>query len=273
MDGGRSWLGGLALALATSAVLVFWYAGSNPQISEALDSSAESARPPPPAGGPRRSEDSVSTPERTAAVPRDVMSATAKHDEGEERSVDPLREPETEAEYLARFRALIRRDPEQFDLFLIAHVDDLERPLPERVAIARAAWQERRPGWGRAYRAGLATLDSSRPDFGRAVQRWLSDDAAAHEEVRAFMQESLWGSDPLATSSRGRRELALDLSAAVPDEEWRSVESQLRAESDTEVLRSALTGRGRRLSPEAANELFERFGLEAPPDLFATEEH
>lgn len=271
MDGGRFRLGALALALGTSAVFVFWYAGSDSPAGEALDPSAGTDRPSSEPGGASLPEVSDFVPERSAAEPRAALTATAKHDEGDALPVDPNSEPESEAEFVARFRALVRSDPEEFDLLLTAHVDDLERPVPERVAIARVAWETRRPGWERAYRAGLATLDSSEQSFGRAVQVWLSKDAGAHEEVRAFLHETLWGADAISTASHCRRELAGSLSAAVSDEEWLSVENQLRAEADVEVLRSALIARGRRLSPDAATELFERFALKAPDDLFATE--
>jgi len=271
MDGGRSWLGALALALATSAVVLVWYSGSSSKDDGLLGPESTQPRPLHSASTSRHVAFESLAESRSSLETRAAGRVGHGDDEDERRSGGLDREPETEAEYLAGLEALVHSDPERFDALLAERVGDETLPVAERVAIARVAWQARRPGWESAYRAGLATSDSGDVRFSRAVQNWLSRDAAAHVEAREFLRASLWGPSPSVATSRGRRALAGSLASAVSDAEWVSLEARLHGEADAEVVLSALIGRGRRESPEEAALLFERFGLDAPSDLHASE--
>lgn len=270
MNDGRLGLRALVLALATSAVLLVWYSSDAADPAVALDPSATagsalSDRSAVGAGSPSSSE--------TARERIPARDASNPQRDDDEEFRDPLntRPPRTEADFLDVYRRQLGSDPKQFDSVLVERVSDTARPLPERVALARLAWEARRPGWPDAYQAALATIGTADEGLGWAVQRWLSEDAATHIELREFIQGNLWGSNASSATSASRRRLAGSLSAAVPDHDWQLFENQLRAENDIEVVRSALIARGRSETPEAAAQLFARFGLEVPPDLYATE--
>jgi hypothetical protein len=272
MDSGRSWLGVLTLGLVTSVVVLIWYSelGSTND-GDSLDPGS-TQQEQLEAASPSRVFDSASFVDgRTVLETRAAGRVAGRLDEAEGLPEDLDHRLETEADYLALFEAVVRRDPDRFDALLAERVGDEALPAVERLAIARVAWQARRPGWKSAYHAGLATSGSDDVRFSRAVQNWLSRDAAAHPEVREFLRASLWGPSRDVATSRCRRALASSLASAATDAEWVSLEAQLHAEPDTAVVLSALIGRGRGQSSRGADRLFERFGLEPPLDLHATE--